>query len=101
MFLPHSGGEILDVGSLSIMSSNAMQEQATTVIKEVLQKREIKVLKILLFGSRRRGDFHPDSDWDFLVLVENDLSFHDKHDITIEIQRKLASLTATCRKFQL
>ena len=69
-----------------------MQEQAVTLIKEVLQKRGIKVLKILLFGSRARRDFHPDSDWDFLVVVENDLNFQEKHDIITEIQRRLAVL---------
>jgi predicted nucleotidyltransferase len=26
--------------------------------------------RIVLFGSRARGDFHRGSDWDFLVLVE-------------------------------
>jgi predicted nucleotidyltransferase len=24
-----------------------------------------------LFGSRARGDFRPDSDWDILILVDN------------------------------
>lgn len=32
--------------------------------------------KILLFGSRARGDFHIDSDYDILILVE---TYH--HDI--------------------
>lgn len=26
--------------------------------------------KVILFGSRARGDFRPDSDWDFLVLTK-------------------------------
>lgn len=26
--------------------------------------------EIILYGSRSRGDFHKDSDWDLLVLVE-------------------------------
>ncbi len=42
--------------------------------------REIKqaVLKVdsnaevVLFGSRARGDFHEESDWDVLVLVDKD-----------------------------
>ena len=25
-----------------------------------------------LFGSRARGDFKPESDWDILILVDND-----------------------------
>ncbi len=27
--------------------------------------------EVILYGSRARGDFEPDSDWDFLVLCEN------------------------------
>lgn len=26
----------------------------------------------MLYGSRARGDFHPDSDWDLLVLVDKE-----------------------------
>ena len=26
--------------------------------------------EVILFGSRARGDFGPDSDWDFLVLID-------------------------------
>lgn len=33
-----------------------MKEIAVNIIKEELKKREIKVVKILLFGSRARGD---------------------------------------------
>ena len=43
--------------------------------KEFLQKIKHAVLKIdskaevILFGSRARGDFRKDSDWDILVLL--------------------------------
>lgn len=30
--------------------------------------------EVWLFGSRARGDAREDSDWDFLVLTDNDLS---------------------------
>ncbi|HBB93139.1 MAG TPA: nucleotidyltransferase domain-containing protein [Bacteroidales bacterium] len=37
-----------------------------------LVKNRIKEIdpdsRILLFGSRARGESHPDSDWDFLIL---------------------------------
>ncbi len=39
--------------------------------------------KILLFGSRARGDFHIDSDYDILILVEN---YHD------DIRKKLSEI---------
>ncbi len=41
---------------------------------ENLVKQEIKKIdpqaEVILFGSRARGDFRNDSDWDFLVLLE-------------------------------
>jgi predicted nucleotidyltransferase len=35
------------------------------IIIEELEKENIKVHKIILFGSRARGDFKEDSDWDY------------------------------------
>ena len=29
-----------------------------------------KNAEVILFGSRARGDFHEESDWDFLVLLD-------------------------------
>lgn len=69
-----------------------MQEQAVEIIKEILQKRGIEVLRMFLFGSRARGDARPDSDWDFLIVIDRDLSFQEKRDIIVEIQRKLAMM---------
>lgn len=37
--------------------------------------------EVILFGSRARGDFHEESDWDVLVLVdkeESDFNFKRK-----------------------
>ncbi|HKJ31493.1 MAG TPA: nucleotidyltransferase domain-containing protein [Balneolales bacterium] len=33
-----------------------------------------------LFGSRARGDFNPDSDWDILILVNADKVINDIED---------------------
>lgn len=30
--------------------------------------------RVILFGSRARGDFHSDSDWDFLILTRKKVS---------------------------
>lgn len=32
-----------------------------------------EIEKVLLFGSRARGDARPDSDWDFLVIMPSSL----------------------------
>ncbi|MBK9980810.1 MAG: nucleotidyltransferase domain-containing protein [Saprospiraceae bacterium] len=42
-----------------------------------LVKHEIKGIdpnaEVILFGSRARGDFREDSDWDFLILLNRTL----------------------------
>ena len=47
---------------------------------------------IILYGSRARGDEHPDSDWDILILVNSktDLDYervfrHRLYEIELEI----------------
>ncbi|MGQ9638812.1 MAG: nucleotidyltransferase domain-containing protein [Thermodesulfobacteriota bacterium] len=69
-----------------------MQEKVLNIIKEELAKRGIKVIKIILFGSRARGDFQDDSDWDLMVIVDKDLQPHKSREITGEIYRLLAKL---------
>ena len=69
-----------------------MKEEAIKVIRVVFKKYQIKVLKIILFGSRARGDSEKDSDWDFLVIINKELEFIQKREIISEIQRELAKL---------
>ncbi|MEJ5253086.1 MAG: nucleotidyltransferase domain-containing protein [Armatimonadota bacterium] len=49
-------------------------ELAKHIIHEELERRGFSVRQIILFGSRARGDFRPDSDWDFFVIVDRDIS---------------------------
>jgi len=48
--------------------------------------------EVILFGSRARGDFHDESDWDVLILVdkdERDYEFKNKiRDILFELELK-------------
>ncbi|GAB2523738.1 nucleotidyltransferase domain-containing protein [Spirosoma aerophilum] len=55
--------------------------------------------EVWLFGSRARGDARADSDWDFLVFTNNDLSrgrrwqFSDKlYDIQLETGRMISTV---------
>ena len=48
--------------------------------EEILSAIKVRVLsivpdaKVMLFGSRARGDWHEESDWDILVLTEQEVT---------------------------
>jgi len=43
--------------------------KAIEIIREEIEERGMKVLKIILFGSRAKGTFREDSDWDILIAT--------------------------------
>jgi len=47
------------------MSSELIRD----VILRVSRELDLEVEEIILFGSRARGDFRTDSDWDVLVVL--------------------------------
>jgi len=65
-------------------------KEAIEIIKRELQKRKIKILKIILFGSRAKGLYTKHRDWDFFVIINRKMSFNEKWDIIDEIKIKLA-----------
>ena len=58
------------------MDQSIIQDRITRIIHENDPQAEA-----YLFGSRARGDFRPDSDWDILILV-------DENRVTNEIDDK-------------
>jgi predicted nucleotidyltransferase len=54
--------------------------------------------EVLLFGSRVRGDFHSDSDWDVLIIVDKEkLTWEDEkmfrhklYDLELEIAQPIS-----------
>jgi len=47
-----------------------------TIPEQVVERltASLPIEKVILFGSRARGTFRPDSDWDFLVVMPAALS---------------------------
>ncbi len=45
------------------------RQQVLQIVKKAVHEVDDKA-EIILFGSRARGDFHKESDWDFLILTE-------------------------------
>jgi len=67
-------------------------KKTVEIIRGEIEERDIRILKILLFGSRARGNFNVDSDWDFFVVIEREISREEIWDIILKIKRKLAKL---------
>jgi predicted nucleotidyltransferase len=73
-----------------------MKEKIKKIINQVLEEKGINVERIILFGSRARGDFKENSDWDLLIIVSNELDLEDKRKISKEIRIKLAEIFIPC-----
>jgi len=59
-------------------------------VKEIVHCYD-KNAEIILFGSRARGDWGEESDWDFLILISKKITpdlkkriIYDLHDIELE-----------------
>jgi predicted nucleotidyltransferase len=65
-------------------------ETAKTIINEEIEKAGYKVDRIILFGSRARGDYKEGSDWDFFVLIDKNIFKEDLKIILRNIRRRMA-----------
>jgi predicted nucleotidyltransferase len=72
------------------MTHQDIQNFSTDVIKAECSAHNVAIQQIILFGSQARKTALPDSDWDFLVSINTELSFPEKARIVAAIQRKLA-----------
>ena len=59
------------------------------VIVNVAKEMNIEIDKVILFGSRARGDYREDSDWDILVVTKRKLDKKIKVDLMIKIHKEL------------
>jgi predicted nucleotidyltransferase len=58
------------------------EENILKRIKSIILEKEPDA-RIILYGSRARGNPHPESDWDLLILL-------DKEIITFEIEKNIS-----------
>ena len=63
-------------------------------IKEIIQEslKGYTIDKIILFGSRARGDNEEDSDYDVLVILKEDLEREKLNNLASLIRKSLAEL---------
>lgn len=59
---------------------NPIEQAVLEKFKALLQQR-VRVHQVILFGSRARGDAHPDSDVDVVVIVDGDCDLDSREYI--------------------
>ena len=64
--------------------------QLKSIIEDICQKEDIFCKKIVLFGSRARGDYNLHSDYDILVIVGEHININAKRNLANKIREKLA-----------
>ncbi len=62
------------------------------VILEEAGKLGVKVVKIILFGSRARGDAREDSDYDILVVVREGVGWRRTYKLRSRLYARLYEL---------
>ena len=56
---------------------------------EVAEEYSVKVDRIILFGSRARGDFRVNSDWDILIVTKEKLDWKIQNRFLGDVEKKL------------
>jgi len=41
-----------------------------------------RVARMVLFGSRARGEEHEESDWDIAIFLKDEPTMHDRHQLS-------------------
>ncbi|MCK5767452.1 MAG: nucleotidyltransferase domain-containing protein [Candidatus Atribacteria bacterium] len=68
-----------------------IKDENLVKIKKVM-KNIFPECRIILFGSKARGDADELSDYDILIIVKQDLSIKEKRYYASFIQKKLANI---------
>jgi predicted nucleotidyltransferase len=64
------------------------------LIKEFLIRNNYYIVNFFLFGSRASGNFDEDSDYDFLIVLKNEMSSIEKRNIRSSIRKFLIQQNA-------
>lgn len=67
-------------------------EIAKQIIVEEVNKFGLEVKMVYLFGSRAKGNYTKDSDWDFYIVVDKNIDFRHKRKLNAQIRRRLAEM---------
>lgn len=65
-----------------------MNDKIKTMILDAI--KEYRYSSVILFGSRARNEYTDDSDYDLLLIFDEELSIEEMRKIQREIRKKLA-----------
>ncbi len=66
------------------------------IIMKVINENGFTDAEIILFGSRAKGNFRTHSDWDFLIVLKEELNREEKWDLAHNIGKALADIYIPC-----
>ncbi|MCM8817503.1 MAG: nucleotidyltransferase domain-containing protein [Candidatus Omnitrophica bacterium] len=72
------------------------EEIIKRTIEKIFEEKDIKIQKIILFGSRGRKDYKKGSDWDLLIVTEKNLERSQKVELSHLIRKRLADEFIPC-----
>jgi len=72
------------------------EEKIKEKVYKIFREADVGVNRIILFGSRARGDWERDSDWDLLIVVDRELARNEKMKLSHLLRKELAEEHIPC-----
>jgi len=71
-------------------------------IKETLEKKGIRVEKIILFGSRAKGEYMKESDYDFIIVSKDfkGIPIFKRIEMILDIKEDIDTICLTPEEFE-
>jgi len=66
----------------------ADRKDVVKTLKSILNELRVPYSKLLLFGSRAKGELFEESDWDFLIIIKEKVNVEEKKALWHEIYKK-------------
>ena len=79
-----------------LITEDMAEDIIKEVINETLKAYDLEAEKIILFGSRARGDHRKDSDWDILLVIKQEITQQLKDELFKSITEKLSHYLIPC-----
>ena len=73
-----------------------IEEKIKERVQEIFKEADVEVNRIILFGSRARGNWERGSDWDLLIVVDKELTRNEKMELSHLIRKELAEEYIAC-----